>query len=55
MWRKGKYFGFLGLNGAGKATTINMLTTLISPMEGSAIIDEYSVRKMPEKIRMLIG
>lgn len=53
--KKGEIFGFLGPNGAGKTTTINMLNTLIPPTEGDAIIDKYSVREKPEKIRRLIG
>ena len=28
---KGELFGFLGVNGAGKSTTINMLCTLFPP------------------------
>jgi ABC-type multidrug transport system ATPase subunit len=32
---KGKVFGFLGQNGAGKSTTMRMLLTLIKPTSGS--------------------
>ncbi|PAE20277.1 ABC transporter ATP-binding protein [Bacillus sp. 7504-2] len=32
--RKGEIFGFLGRNGAGKSTFINMLTGIISPSSG---------------------
>lgn len=32
--KKGEIFGFLGKNGAGKSTTINMLTGITSPTEG---------------------
>ena len=35
---KGELFGFLGVNGAGKSTTINMLCTLLSPTAGEAEI-----------------
>ena len=31
--KKGELFGFLGINGAGKSTTINMLSTLSAPTE----------------------
>ena len=31
---KGELFGFLGVNGAGKSTTIRMLCTLSAPTEG---------------------
>ena len=30
----GEIFGFLGANGAGKATTINMVTTQLLPTSG---------------------
>jgi ABC-2 type transport system ATP-binding protein len=34
----GEVFGFLGLNGAGKATTVGTLGTLIAPTSGSATV-----------------
>ena len=36
-------YGVLGPNGAGKTTTIRMLTTLLSPDEGSARVFGYDV------------
>lgn len=33
--KRGDLFGFLGKNGAGKSTTINMLTGIVRPTEGS--------------------
>lgn len=35
---KGEIYGFLGLNGAGKSTTIRMLLGMITPSAGSAFI-----------------
>ena len=35
--KEGELFGFLGINGAGKSTTIHMLTTLLRPNEGTAL------------------
>lgn len=49
--KQGTLFGFLGVNGAGKSTTIHMLSTLLSPTSGSAQIcgysleDKYNIRK----------
>ncbi|MDE0804431.1 MAG: ABC transporter ATP-binding protein [Acidimicrobiales bacterium] len=34
----GEVFGFLGHNGAGKTTAINILTTLIEPTTGTAMV-----------------
>lgn len=33
-YEQGELFGFPGVNGAGKATTINVLCTLLRPTEG---------------------
>lgn len=52
---KGELLGFLGVNGAGKSTTINMLSTLIPPTSGRAEICGCDVTKEPEKIRRRIG
>ena len=54
---KGELFGFLGINGAGKSTTINVLCTLL-PWEvqsGSARICGHILGKEDEKIRRKIG
>jgi ABC-2 type transport system ATP-binding protein len=48
-------FGLLGPNGAGKTTLIKILTTLIQPTEGYAIIDGVDVVKSPKKVKPLIG
>ncbi|ORZ38644.1 P-loop containing nucleoside triphosphate hydrolase protein, partial [Catenaria anguillulae PL171] len=36
--RKSELFAFLGPNGSGKSTTINILTSLLTPMSGEATI-----------------
>ncbi len=36
--RRGEIFGFVGSNGSGKTTTMKMLTGLLSPSEGEALI-----------------
>jgi multidrug/hemolysin transport system ATP-binding protein len=52
---KGELFGFLGVNGAGKSTTINMLCTLFPPTEGSISVCGYQVGKEDQEIRKRIG
>lgn len=51
----GELFGFLGVNGAGKSTTINMLCTLLKPTSGKTSIAGYELGKEDEKIKHEIG
>lgn len=52
---KGEIFGFLGINGAGKSTTINILCTLMNPTRGSVRIVDHLLGKENQKIRKKIG
>ncbi len=52
---KGEFFGFLGVNGAGKSTTINMLSTLIAPTSGDAKVCGMELGKRDGDIRRKIG
>lgn len=52
---KGMMLGFLGVNGAGKTTVINMLATLLKPDEGVASICGETLGKKDEAIRRKIG
>lgn len=52
---KGELFGFLGINGAGKSTTINMLCTLYQPTDGKIEICGFQAGKADEEIRKRIG
>ena len=53
--RQGELFSLLGVNGAGKSTTIKMLSCLAMPTNGDAIIGGYSVTKEAGKVKRLIG
>lgn len=52
---KGTIFGLLGTNGAGKSTTIKMLTTLLPPTSGSARIAGFDIVDEPQEVRRHIG
>lgn len=52
---KGELFGFLGVNGAGKSTTINMLCTLQEPTAGEAWVNGRKLGKENEEIKRHIG
>ncbi|HEX2951664.1 MAG TPA: ATP-binding cassette domain-containing protein [Armatimonadota bacterium] len=52
---QGEIFGLLGPNGAGKSTVIKMLTTLLPPTSGSALIANYDVVRQSGAVRRVIG
>jgi ABC-2 type transport system ATP-binding protein len=52
---KGEIFGFLGANGAGKTTAMRMLSGLLLPTSGKAIVAGFDVYKENEKIKKSIG
>jgi ABC-type branched-subunit amino acid transport system ATPase component len=50
---RGELFGLLDPNGAGKTTLIKILTTLLSPTSGKAMVAGVDVEKHPDKVRQI--
>ncbi|GJM41958.1 MAG: daunorubicin resistance protein DrrA family ABC transporter ATP-binding protein [Ardenticatenaceae bacterium] len=52
---KGELFGLFGPNGAGKSTIVRMLTTLLAPTEGTAVVNGFDVVEQEMQVRGSIG
>jgi len=52
---RGEVIGFLGLNGAGKSTTLKILGCVLLPTAGHVTIDGLDVTREPHEVRKRIG
>src|SRR5512137_2328529 len=52
---RGRIFGFLGANGAGKSTTIRMLCGLLDPTSGTATVGGHDIARETERVKRTIG
>jgi ABC-2 type transport system ATP-binding protein len=53
--KNGEMIGLIGLNGAGKSTTIKNIIGLLTPQKGTIKVDELTLQQDPENYRKKIG
>lgn len=51
----GEIYGLLGPNGAGKTTALRILSTVLKPSAGEAIVSGFNVVSHPTEVRQNIG
>ena len=51
----GEIVGFLGANGAGKSTTMNMITGCLPPTSGSILINGRDITRHPKLVKRQVG
>jgi ABC-2 type transport system ATP-binding protein len=52
---RGEVIGFLGLNGAGKSTTLKVLGCVLLPTAGVVTVDGIDIARDPHEVRRRIG
>ena len=51
----GEIVGFLGANGAGKSTTLKMITGYLTPTKGEVLVNNVNIQDDPLSIQKQIG
>lgn len=52
---KGQICGYIGTNGAGKSTTVKILTGMLEYEAGEVFVNEISVKDNPVEVKKIIG
>lgn len=52
---KGETVGFLGNNGAGKSTTMNIITGYLAPDSGNVTVDGFNIIEEPVEVKKRVG
>ena len=53
--REGEIFGLLGPNGGGKSTLFRILSTMMVPTDGRALVGGHDVERDPASVRRSVG
>lgn len=53
--RRGEIFGLVGPDGAGKTTTLRMISTALFPDAGTATVEGFDISKQTDDVRLNIG
>lgn len=52
---EGEILGLLGENGAGKSTLLRIISTMLHPTSGTAVVNGYDIIKNPKEVRKTVG
>lgn len=52
---RGQVLGLLGVNGAGKSTTLAMIAGALTPHAGRVLLDGVDIAEQPKRVRDLVG